>query len=121
MTDSPVGLREFNRIVRTTLLVPVTVLALLAGLLVWQVERALELRQQTIVISRFVDQLLTLQQHAVDQEAGLPPYALSGLPAVLAPYNAPGPEMETELSLVRQPPSISGVSAAEAAKLEKDV
>ena len=42
MTDSPVGLREFNRVVRTTLLVPVTVLALLAGLLVWQVEQALE-------------------------------------------------------------------------------
>jgi PAS domain S-box-containing protein len=121
MTDSPVGLREFNRIVRTTLLVPVTVLALLAGLLVWQVERALELRQQTIVISRFVDQLLTLQQHAVDQETGLRAYQLSGLPSVLAPYNAAGPEMETELSLVRQPPSISGVSAAEAAKLEKDV
>ena len=31
MTDSPVGLHEFNRVVRITLLVPVTVLALLAG------------------------------------------------------------------------------------------
>ena len=31
MTGSPVGLHEFNRIVRITLLVPVTVLAILAG------------------------------------------------------------------------------------------
>ena len=62
MTDSPVGLHEFNRVVRTTLLVPVTVLALLAGLLVWQVEQALELRQHSIVNTRISDQLLTLQQ-----------------------------------------------------------
>jgi PAS domain S-box-containing protein len=121
MTDSPVGLREFNRIVRTTLLVPVTVLALLAGLLVWQVEMALEVRQQSIVLSRFVDQLLTLQQHAVDQETGLRAYQLTGLPSVLAPYNAAGPEMENELALLRQPPSISGVSATDAAKLEQDI
>jgi PAS domain S-box-containing protein len=121
MTDSPVGLREFNRIVRTTLLVPVTVLALLAGLLVWQVERALELRQQTIVLSRFVDQLLTLEQHAVDQETGLRAYQLTGLPSVLTPYNAAGPAIESELTQLRHPPSISGISPEAAAKLEQDL
>ena len=68
MTDSPVGLHEFNRVVRITLLVPVTVLALLAGLLVWQVEQALDLRQHSIVDSRVIDQLLNLQQH-VDRKS----------------------------------------------------
>lgn len=121
MTDSPVGLREFNRIVRTTLLVPVTVLALLAGLLVWQVERALELRQQTIVLSRFVDQLLTLEQHALDQETGLRAYQLTGLPSVLAPYNAAGPAIEKELTQLHHPPSISGISPADSGKLEQDL
>jgi PAS domain S-box-containing protein len=121
MTDSPVGLREFNRIVRTTLLVPVTVLALLAGLLVWQVESTLELRRQSIVISRFVDHLLTLQQLAVDQESELRAYQLTGLPFMLSPYNAAAPQIEKELTVLRRPPSITGVSAAQTAKLEQDL
>ena len=86
MTSSPVGLHEFNRIVRITLLVPVTVLAILAGLLVWQVEQALDLRQHSIIDSQVIDQVLTLQQHVTDQETGLRAYQLTGLPSVLLPY-----------------------------------
>ncbi len=75
MTDSPVGLHEFNRVVRITLLVPVTVLALLAGLLVWQVEQALDLRQHSIVDSRVIDQVLdaaAARHRSGDRPARLP-------------------------------------------------
>jgi PAS domain S-box-containing protein len=121
MTDSPVGLHEFNRVVRITLLVPVTVLALLAGLLVWQVEQALDLRQRSIVTAEVVDQLLTLQQRLVDQETGLRAYQLTGLPSVLVPYNSVAPQIESSLALLDRPPAVSGVSTAQIDKLQQDV
>jgi PAS domain S-box-containing protein len=121
MTDSTVGLQEFNRIVRITLLVPVTVLALLAGLLVWQVEQALELRQEAIVNARVIDQLLTLRQHVVDQETGLRAYELTGLPSTLAPYNSAAPEVDATLIELRHPPLVGGLSEAQLNKLEQDI
>jgi CHASE3 domain sensor protein len=71
MTDSPVGLKEFNRIVRITLLVPVTVLAILAGLLVWQVQLTLDLRHHARVDSRVIEQVLLLEDRVLEQETGL--------------------------------------------------
>ena len=121
MTDSPVGLHEFNRVVRTTLLVPVTVLALLAGLLVWQVEQALDLRQHSIVDSRVIDQVLMLQQHVIDQETGLRAYQLTGLPSVLTPYNSVQPRIDTAIAALRQPPATRVISPQQVNKLEQDI
>ena len=121
MTDSPVGLHEFNRVVRTTLLVPVTVLAVLAGLLVWQVEHALDLRQHSIVNTRVSDQLLTLQQRVTDQETSLRAYQLTGLPSQLVPYNSAAPEIEANLAQLRNLPDVSGISDANVNKLEQDI
>jgi PAS domain S-box-containing protein len=121
MTDSPVGLHEFNRVVRTTLLVPVTVLALLAGLLVWQVEQALEVRQHSIAAEQVVDQLLILQQHAIDQETALRAYQLTGLPSVLVPYNTAVPKIDASLAELNHVPPVSGVSPAQVEKLQHDM
>ncbi|HZD78152.1 MAG TPA: ATP-binding protein [Acidobacteriaceae bacterium] len=121
MTDSPVGLHEFNRVVRITLLVPVTVLALLAGLLVWQVEQALELRQHSIVNTRVSDQLLALEQRVIDQETSLRAYQLTGLPSQLVPYNGAEPEIEATLTQMRNLPAVSGISDSDVNKLEKDI
>ncbi|MGB9415711.1 MAG: ATP-binding protein [Acidobacteriaceae bacterium] len=121
MTDSPVGLHEFNRVVRITLLVPVTVLALLAGLLVWQVEQALELRQHSIAAAQLVDQLLILQQQAIDQETGLRAYQLTGLPSVLVPYNIAVPKIDASLAELNHVPPVSGVSTAQVEKLQHDM
>ncbi len=121
MTDSPVGLHEFNRVVRTTLLVPVTVLALLAGLLVWQVEQALDLRQHSIVNTRVSDQLMALEQRVTDQETSLRAYQLTGLPSQLVPYNSATPEIESTLAQMRHLPAVSGISDAHVNKLEQDI
>jgi len=121
MTDSPVGLHEFNRVVRITLLVPVTVLALLAGLLVWQVEQALDLRQHSIVDSRVIDQLLTLQQHVTDQETGLRAYQMTGLPSVLAPYNSSQPGIDAALTTLGKTPAASIISPDQIRKLDQDI
>lgn len=121
MTDSPVGLKEFNRIVRTTLLVPVTVLAVLAGLLVWQVEVALELREHAISNSETIDQLRQLQQHVIDQETGLRAYQLTGLPSSLAPYNAAAPQIETELSTLHRNLIAIHIPADQVSRLERNV
>ena len=121
MTDSPVGLHEFNRIVRITLLVPVTLLAILAGLLVWQVEQALNLRQHSIVNTRISDQLMALEQRVTDQETSLRAYQLTGLPSQLVPYNAAAPEIDTTLAELRHLPVGSGISDAHVHKLEQDI
>ena len=121
MIDSPVGLREFNRVVRITLLVPVTVLALLAGLLVWQVEQALDLRQHSIVDSRLIDQVLLLQQHVIDQETGLRAYQLTGLPSVLAPFNSSQSGIDTALAELHKTPAASVVRSEQISRLERDV
>lgn len=121
MTDSPVGLHEFNRVVRTTLLVPVTLLAILAGLLVWQVEQALNLRQHSIVNTRISDQLMTLEQRVTDQETSLRAYQLTGLPSQLVPYNAASPEIDATLAQLRQLPVGSGISDTHVRKLEQDI
>jgi PAS domain S-box-containing protein len=121
MTDYPVGLHEFNRVVRITLLVPVTVLALLAGLLVWQVEQALDLRQHSIVNTQVSDQLLTLQQRVTDQETSLRAYQLTGLPSQLVPYNSAAPEIEATLAQLHHLPVVSGISDSHVSKLEQDI
>jgi PAS domain S-box-containing protein len=121
MTDSPVGLHEFNRVVRITLLVPVTVLALLAGLLVWQVEQALDLRQHSIVDSRVIDQVLNLQQHVTDQETGLRAYQMTGLPSVLAPYNSSQPGIDATLAALAKTPAASIISPGQIRKLDQDI
>jgi PAS domain S-box-containing protein len=121
MTDSPVGLHEFNRVVRITLLVPVTVLALLAGLLVWQVEQALDLRQHSIVDSRVIDQVLTLQQHVTDQETGLRAYQMTGLPSVLAPYNSSQSGIDATLAALGKTPAAGIISPDQIRKLDQDI
>ena len=121
MSDSPVELREFNRIVRVTLLVPVALLAVLAGLLVWQVERALELRHHTMVDAGLIEQLFTLQQNVIDQETGLRAYQLTGLPSVLDPYNRAAPHIEQSLEQLRHLPTDSGLSALQVAQLDRSV
>ena len=121
MTGSPVGLHEFNRIVRVTLLVPVTVLAILAGLLVWQVEQALDLRRHSMVDSQIIDQVLTLQQHVIDQETGLRAYQMTGLPSVLGPYNSAQSQIDVTLSTLHQAPMPGVVSPGQVQKLEHDI
>ena len=100
---------------------PVTVLALLAGLLVWQVEQALELRQHSIAAAQLVDQLLILQQQAIDQETGLRAYQLTGLPSVLVPYNIAVPKIDASLAELNHVPPVSGVSTAQVEKLQHDM
>ena len=121
MTDSPVGLHEFNRVVRTTLLVPVTVLAILAGLLVWQVEQALDLRQHAIIDSQVIDQVLMLQQHVIDQETGLRAYQMTGMPSVLLPYNSAQSQIDATLSSLHQAPSPAVVPPDQLQKMETDI
>jgi PAS domain S-box-containing protein len=119
--SSPLGLHEFNRVVRITLLVPVTVLALLAGLLVWQVEQALDLRQHSIADSRVIDQVLTLQQHVIDQETALRAYQLTGLPSVLTPFNSVQPGIDTALTTLHKTPATGIITSEQINRLERDI
>ncbi len=96
----PVELTEFNRILRSTLLLPVALLALLAGLLVWQIQQTLEIQREVNHSDRVISQLNTLERLAVDQETGMRGYQLTGLPETLEQYHqAAGPIQQTVGSL----------------------
>ena len=100
-SNHPVNLREFNRVLRTTLLLPVALLAVLAGLLVWQIEDTLDIQRQVDQSDRFTLQLNRLGTMVVDQETGMRGFQLTGLPSMLEPYTAARGQTDHVLATVR--------------------
>ncbi|MGI8770317.1 MAG: CHASE3 domain-containing protein [Acidobacteriaceae bacterium] len=100
-SNHPVNLREFNRVLRTTLLLPVALLAVLAGLLVWQIEDTLDIQRQVDQSDRLTLQLNRLGTMVVDQETGMRGFQLTGLPAMLEPYTAARGQTDHVLETVR--------------------
>jgi PAS domain S-box-containing protein len=84
---SPVDLTEFNRTLRSTLLLPVALLAILAGLLVWQFEETLYLQRRVDHQDQIISRLNTLERLAVDQETDMRGFQLSGLFMTLGPFH----------------------------------
>ncbi len=101
-SQSPVDLTEFNRILRSTLLLPVALLALLAGLLVWQIQQTLEIQREVNHSDRVISDLNTLERLAVDQETGMRGFQLTGLPETLDPYRKASAPMDTTFADLRE-------------------
>ncbi len=100
-SQSPVNLLEFNRILRTTLLLPVVLLALLAGLLVWQIQETLVVQSQVDHSDQILRTLHRLGSLALDQETGMRGYQLTGLPATLDPYHTAATRIDKTLTSLR--------------------
>jgi PAS domain S-box-containing protein len=87
-----VNLREFNRILRQTLFLPVFLLLLLAGFIIWQITRSSAELHALDHSDDVTEELFKLEKLIVDQETGLRGYQLTNDPVMLQPYNdAPGP------------------------------
>jgi PAS domain S-box-containing protein len=83
-----VNLREFNRVLRQTLLLPILLLLALAGFAAWQILRSASALQAIDRSDEFTTQLIELQKLIIDQETGLRGFQLTSDPAMLAPYQA---------------------------------
>jgi PAS domain S-box-containing protein len=116
----PVNLREFNRVLRTTLLLPVALLAVLAGLLVWQIEDTLDIQKQVDQSDRISMQLNRLETLVIDQETGMRGFQLTGLAPTLTPYTAAQAQIDRTLGIIRalcsdQPEQLRSLNSVEQA------
>lgn len=92
---------EFNRTLRQLVMLPILLLVLMAGFLVWQImattaaERALDHSDQVTA------QLQELQNLFIDQETGLRGFQLTGDPVMLDPWKTAAGPIQTHFATLR--------------------
>ena len=82
------NLREFNRILRQTLFLPVLLLLVLAGFIIWQISRSSAELRWIDHSDDVMEQTIRLEKLVLDQETGLRGYQLTGDGSMLTPYKA---------------------------------
>lgn len=82
------NLREFNRILRQTLFLPILLLLALAGFAAWQIMRSSASVRAIDRSDELSAQIVELEKLIIDQETGLRGFQLTGDPKMLAPYQA---------------------------------
>ncbi|MGC2163934.1 MAG: CHASE3 domain-containing protein [Silvibacterium sp.] len=80
--------REFRRILRQALFVPILLLLLLAGFFLLQIGKSSILLRAINHSNTVTAQVIDLQKLILDQETGVRGYELTNDPEMLAPYNA---------------------------------
>ena len=78
--------QDFNRYLRRTILVPVILLAVLAGVLLWQITYMVHALREVDRSDRVIADAHLLVQQALDMETGLRGYLLTGDEVFLEPY-----------------------------------
>ncbi|HEX3469789.1 MAG TPA: ATP-binding protein [Silvibacterium sp.] len=81
------NLREFKRILRQTLFLPVFLLLALAGFAAWQITRSSNALHAIDRSDALTAEIAELQKLIIDQETGLRGFQLTGDPVMLAPFN----------------------------------
>lgn len=79
---------EFNRTLRHLVALPIVLLVLMAGFLVWQIAAATVAQRQIDHSDQVTAQLQELQNLFIDQETGLRGFQLTGDPVMLDPWKA---------------------------------
>jgi PAS domain S-box-containing protein len=81
-------LPEFNRTLRQLVALPILLLVLMAGFLVWQIAATARAQQQLDHSDQVTSQVEKLQSLFIDQETGLRGFQLTGDQVMLAPWEA---------------------------------
>ncbi len=89
------NLHAFNRVLRVTLLMPVILLGLLAGVLVWQIQEAVQAQGKVAHANEVIQLLYQLKSGIIDEETGLRGYQLTGDQRMLEPFQREQPQMES--------------------------
>ncbi len=93
-------LPEFNRTLRQLVALPLVLLVLMAGFLVWQIVAAARAERALDYSDQITAQVQHLQTLIIDQETGLRGFQLTGDPVMLAPWrSALGPTQAQFASL----------------------
>jgi PAS domain S-box-containing protein len=97
-----VNLREFNRILRETLFVPILALLLLAAFVLGQIAATDRAQAWLDHSDDVTDAAQALHRLVIDQETGLRGYQLTGKPIMLAPYKAAAPQIQKKFASLSQ-------------------
>ena len=97
----PVDLREFNRILRQTLSLPILLLLVLAGFIIWQISQSTAQLRWIDHSDQVMEQTLRLEKLVIDQETGLRGYQLTGDTSMLAPYRAAMAPIAKQFTVLR--------------------
>jgi len=92
---------EFNRTLRQLIALPLVLLVLMAGFLVWQIVAAARAQEALDVSDQITGQAEELESLFIDQETGLRGYQLTADPAMLAPWNAASQPIQAEFARLR--------------------
>lgn len=96
------NLREFNRILRQTLFLPVLLLLVLAGFIIWQISRSSAELRWIDHSDDVMEQTIRLEKLVLDQETGLRGYQLTGDNMMLAPYGAATAPIAKQFTTLRE-------------------
>jgi PAS domain S-box-containing protein len=92
------NLLAFNRVLRTTLLMPVILLGLLAGVLVWQIQEAVGAQRLVANADEVIQRMYQLKAGIIDEETGLRGYQLTGDRRMLEPFQRERTKVEDQFT-----------------------
>lgn len=92
----------FHRTLRQLVALPILLLLVLAGFLLWQIVATARAQQELDHSDRITAQLQELQNYFIDQETGLRGFQLTGDPGMLAPWKAAAAPIQVEFGSLRQ-------------------
>jgi PAS domain S-box-containing protein len=92
---------EFNRTLRQLVALPILLLILMAGFLVWQIVAAARAQEQLDHSDQITGQVQNLQNLFIDQETGLRGFQLTGDPVMLAPWEAAAGPIQLQFDSLR--------------------
>ena len=92
---------EFNRTLRQLVALPIVLLILMAGFLVWQIAAATVAQRALDHSDQVTAQLQELQNLFIDQETGLRGFQLTGDPVMLDPWKAAAGPIQLHFGTLR--------------------
>ena len=95
-------LPEFNRTLRQLVTLPLILLLLMAGFLVWQILAATRAQSAIDHSDQITAQLQELQNLFIDQETGLRGFQLTGDAVMLDPWKAAAGPIQTRFATLRE-------------------
>ena len=96
------NLRAFNRVLRETLLLPIFLLLLLAGFIIWQIWYSAAQQRWVDHSDRVIEKTIRLEKLIIDQETGLRGFQLTGDDPMLAPYRAASGPISNDFAALHQ-------------------
>ena len=96
------NLRDFDRVLRETLLLPILLLLALAAFAGWQIQQSSSALRAIDRSDALTAEINELQKLIVDQETGLRGYQLAADPVMLAPFRAAAQPVERHFDHLRE-------------------